>query len=128
MRKRNNKGFLLTLVIVALALMGTVLFVLAGGSNVMLFQADTAWLQATERNLTVSGLAWARASIPPNGDIAVGKPVVLATEAFNAPNAGLTVDIVQAEAGHATVRITTSCSKGRRALTACRDYTIDLPR
>lgn len=127
MRKRNNKGFLLTFAIVALALMGTVLFVLAGGGNAMLFHADTAWLQAVERDLVASGLAWARANISAHGDAAARELVTLGTEAFDAPNAGLTVQIIQVQADHATVRIATSCSKGRRTLTASRDYTLDLP-
>jgi hypothetical protein len=127
MRKRKNQGFLLTFVIVALALMSTVLFVLTGGSNAMLFHADTAYLHATERNLVASGLAWARANISANGTAAAGEPVALGTEAFDASNAGLTVQIVQVQAKQATVRIATSCSKGRCSLTNRRNYLIDLP-
>ena len=127
MRKRNNKGFFLTFVIVALALMSTVMFVLAGGANAMLFHADTAYLQAVERNLVASGLAWARANISSNGAAAVGGPVELSTAAFNVPNAALIVAITQVQAGRADLRIATSCTKGRRTLSATRDYTIDLP-
>ncbi len=126
MRKRNA-GFLLTLVIVALAMMGAVFFVLAGGSNIMLFHADTAYLQATERNLVASGLAWARMKISANGN-AAGEPVSLSADAFDSPNAKLTVQIMQVQTNQATIRITTSCSKGRRTLAACRDYTLDLPQ
>jgi len=36
------------------------MLVLAGGANTMLFQSDTAYLQAVERNLVASGLAWAK--------------------------------------------------------------------
>lgn len=126
MRKRN-KGFLLTFVIVALALMSTVMFVLAGGANAMLFHADTAYLQAVERNLLASGLAWARANIVAKGAAAVAEPVKLSTEGFDVPNAGLTVAITQVQADRATVRIATSCTKGRRTLNATRDYAIDLP-
>jgi hypothetical protein len=126
MKTRNNKGFLLTFVIVALALMGTILFVLGAGSNTMLFHADTAWLQAIERNLVASGLAWARANIAANGAAAVGGPVELSTEAFGVPNTALKVAITQVQANQATVRISTSCSKGRRTLNTTRDYTIDL--
>jgi len=125
MRKRNG-GFLLTLVIVALAMMGAVFFVLAGGSNAMLFHADTAYLQATERNLVASGLAWTRAQISADGS-AAGEPVSLSTEAFGSPNAALTVQIMDVHTNQATVRITTSCNKGRRTLAARRDYTLDLP-
>ncbi|MBN1508400.1 MAG: hypothetical protein JW955_16240 [Sedimentisphaerales bacterium] len=125
MKTRNNKGFLLTLAIVALALMGTIMLVLAAGANTMLFQADTAYLQAVQRNLTSSGLAWAQVHISP--DAAAGELVELNTEVFDAPNAVLTVKVAQAQADQATVRISTTCSKGRRTLNAAHDYIIDLP-
>jgi len=124
--RNRNKGFLLTFVIVALALMSTVMFVLAGGANAMLFHADTAYLQAIERNLAASGLAWARANISARGTAAVGEPVKLSTEGFDVPNISLTVAITQAQADRATVRIATSCSKGRHTLSTTRDYSIDL--
>lgn len=125
MRKQRNSGFLLTFVIVALAVMGAVFFVLAGGANGMLFHADVAYLQATERNLVASGLAWARANIPSGGE-AASEAVALDAGAFGAQNASLVVQIVQVQADHATIRVASSCSKWRRTLTACRDYTLDL--
>jgi hypothetical protein len=126
MRKQKSEGFLLTFAIVALALMSTIMFVLAGGANAMLFHANTAYLQAVERNLIASGLAWAQATISTKGAAAVGEPVELNTGAFDAPNAGLTVKITQVQADRATVRIATSCTKGRRTLRTARDYVIDL--
>lgn len=127
MRKRKNEGFLLTLAIVAMALMGTIMFVLAGGANMMLFHADTAYLQAVERNLVASGFAWAQATIAAKGVAAVGNPVELDTAAFGAPKTSLSVKIAQVQANQATVRIATSCTKGRCSLHAARDYVIDLP-
>ncbi len=124
--RTRDKGFLLTFVIVALALMSAVMFVLTGGSNAMLFHADAAYLQAVERNLLASGLAWAQANIAANGAAAVAKPVELTTEGFGTPNATLTVAITQVQANQATVRIAASCSKGRQTLSTARDYTIDL--
>ena len=125
MKTRNNKGFLLTFVIVGLALMGTIMFVLTAGANTMLFQADTAYLQAVQRNLTSSGLAWAQVHI--SRSAAAGEPVPLNTEIFDAPNAALTVKITQVQADQATIHISTTCSKGRRTLRAAHDYVIDLP-
>lgn len=125
MRKRNSQGFLLTFAIVGLALMGTIMFVLAGGANAMLFHADTAYLQAVQRNLISSGLAWAQVHI--SHDTAAGEPVELNTESFDTPNAALTVRITQVQANQATVRISTACSKGRRTLRTARDYIVDVP-
>jgi len=127
MKNRNDKGFLLTFVIVALAMMGMVMYVMTDGAKSLLFRADAACLQAVERNLVASGLAWAQVKIAAGGTAAVGGPVDLNTASFGAPNAKLTVRIVQVQADRATIRIGTSCTKGRRTLDASRDYTILLP-
>jgi len=127
MRNRNRKGFLLTFVIVALAMMGMVMYVLTDGATSLLSRADAAYLQAIERNLVASGLAWAQAKIAAGSAATAAEPVELSTASFGAPSAKLTVMIVQVQADRATVRIGTSCTKGRRTLDARRDYTIALP-
>lgn len=60
MKTLRNKGFVLFLVIAAIALVGVIMVVLTAGADTMVFQSDTAYLGAIERNLTASGLAWAR--------------------------------------------------------------------
>lgn len=127
MKNGNDKGFLLTFVIVALAMMGMVMYVMTDGAKSLLFRADAAYLQAVERNLVASGLAWAQARIAAGGAAAVGVPAELNTASFGAPTAKLTVMLVQVQADRATIRIGTSCTKGRRTLDASRDYTITLP-
>ena len=126
MRTARNKGFFLTFALVALALCGVVLFVLTDGANTILFHADTTYLQAVERNLVASGLAWARANISEHRRPATQDPVSLDTATFAAPSTHLVVSILDVRADKATVRIGTTCSKGRRTLSAVHDYTIDL--
>ncbi len=63
MKKPRQKGFVLILVITAMAIIGLEMYVLTGGANTMLFQSDTAYLKACERNLVTSGLAWAKQNI-----------------------------------------------------------------
>ncbi len=63
MKKPRQKGFVLILVITAMAIIGLEMHVLTGGANTMLFQSDTAYLKACERNLITSGLAWAKQNI-----------------------------------------------------------------
>lgn len=121
---KRQEGFILTFVITALALVGSVLFVLAGGSNVMLFHADTAYLRAVERNLTASGLAWARMS--QDGALVPGRAVELDTSPFSSPGARLTVHILAVDEGKASIRIETSCRKGKRTRSASRDYMLRL--
>lgn len=65
--KRNN-GMVLILVITTIGLAGVVMLFLASASNTMRLQANDVYLQACERNLTSSGLNWARTNIK-NGTI-----------------------------------------------------------
>ena len=121
---KRQEGFILAFVITALALVSVVLFVLAGGSNVMLFHADTAYLRAVERNLTASGLAWVREGVSGGRDLAVGQAVELDTSGFSSPGVRLIVRILAVQDGKARVQVETSCRKGRRTLNASRSYAV----
>lgn len=121
---RRNRGTVLTLVIVAVMLVGVVMFVLTEGSNTMIFQADAAYLQAVERNLVASGLAWARERVSSNAEAPGTEPVELNTAAFGLPNAKLSVRIRDVQSSTAKVRIETSCHKGRRTLHSARTFSV----
>ncbi len=119
---KRKRGAILTFVIVALMLMGVVMFVLTGGANTMLFEADTAYVQAVERNLIASGLAWAKERAASYVSSPNTEPVELNTAAFGLPNAKLVVRILGVQDKTAQVHIETSCHKGRRELHTSRDY------
>jgi len=121
---KRNRGAVLTLVIVAVMLVGIVMLVLTEGSNTMLFQADTAYLQAVERSLIASGLAWAKERVSSNVDMQSTEPVELNTAAFGLPNAKLVVRIVDTQNSTAKVQIETSCHKGRRTLKSSRTFSV----
>lgn len=123
----RQRGFSLTFVIFALIMVGVGMFVLAGGSNVMLFHADRDYLQAVERDLIASGLAWTRAKASNNPNLLVGEPVELDVAAFGCPGARLAVQVLDVQDGRAGVRIETSCSKRRRTLNTSRSYTVPIP-
>ena len=59
-RKTKPNGFVMLFVIVILALIGMYMIVLASDANIFGFQADRAYLEACQQNLTASGLAWAK--------------------------------------------------------------------
>jgi hypothetical protein len=123
---KRNKGAILTLALVALILMGMAMFILTGGAQAMLFHADTAYLQAVERNLIASGLAWTRQRLGSASMVPTAKPVELDVAAFGVPNARLAVRVLEVRDGTARVHIETSCQKGRRTLHTSRDYTLRL--
>jgi hypothetical protein len=128
---KRNRGAVLTLVLVAMILMGMAMFVLTGGAKAMLFHADTAYLQAVERNLIASGLAWTQQKLAGNSALPAEKPVELDVTAFGVPQARLAVRVLEVRDGTARVHIETSCHKGQRTLHTSRDYTLhqqDQPR
>jgi hypothetical protein len=115
-------GVVLTLVIVALALTGVAMFVLTEGANAMLFHADTAYLQALERNLISSGLALARQKV--SAGLSTDEPFEPDIAALSVPDGRLLVRVLEVQSDQARVHIETSCRKGRRTLDTSRDFTI----
>jgi hypothetical protein len=126
MNRRNCKGFLLTYVIVAMALMGVVMIVLSGGAGTMLTRANEAYLRGVERNLTASGLAWARTRISSGSYPAIGESAELDPGPFGAPKTALVVSVLEVREKDAKVRISTTCTRGRRTLNTTRDYLVEL--
>lgn len=120
--KRN--GFVLVLVIMALALVGAQMFILAGGSNIILFEADNAYLTACERNLTESGLAWAQKNIKNNSRETFDKSVKLDITDMDISRAALSVAVNASENEEAKVLINTSCGRRRRTLRHSKEYRI----
>ncbi len=126
--QRRPGGFALVLVITAMAIIGLEMHVLASGANTMLFQADTAYLEACKRNLITSGLAWAKRNIRNNNRDTFEKTVELDVSKMPG-NAGFrlkpAVGGIRGSSLIVTIRglptdeepqaqINVSCSRGRR--------------
>ena len=126
MRKIRQNGFILILVIMAMAVIGILMFVLAGIANTMQFQSHTAYLQACERNLVASGLAWAKQNTQNISGETPGKMIELDVTEMGIRGSALAV-MIDAPAGkQPEVQIKTSCSRGRRTLKHDGKYKIDL--
>lgn len=125
MRKANKSGFVLSMVIVALGLLAVVMAVLTEGTNTMLFHADRAYLQAVERNLAASGLAWARRQSLQGQAAVSAEPVALDVASLHVRQGSLAVSFVQVGPAGAEVRIEASCVKGRRSLHDEHEYAIE---
>jgi len=136
MKKIKQNGFVLLLVITAIALVGTATCILAGGTSTMLFQSDTAYLQACERNLTASGLAWAKQNIKNRNQgsfwAALGfapasnKMIELDTANLDIRGSSLNVFISISQDKQAEVKINASCSRAGRTLKRDNRYIIEL--
>jgi len=126
MKKTSQKGFVLVLVIMAVAIIGIEMFVLAGIANTMQFQSQRAYLQACERNLLASGLAWARLNIPDKTGESPAKTIQLDVSEMNIRAAALDVTIRLGRENEADVLVNTSCSRGRQTLKGSDTYRIGL--
>ena len=147
-RKGKRNGFVLVIVIVTIALIGAEMFVLTGGSNTILFQANTAYLQACERNLTASGLAWAQKNIKAGNKESfdpvrnsktlnnitteveisngVDKSVNLDITYTSVSRSALSVTINTQGNGETDVQISSTVSRGRQTLSHNKKYQIGL--
>ena len=121
MKKPRKKGFALVLVITAMAIIGLEMHVLTSGANTMLFQADTAYLEACKRNLITSGLAWAKRNIRNNNKETFEKAVELDVSKIfygsgsrRIRDASLIVTISTPTDKAPQAQINVSCSRGRR--------------
>ena len=126
MKHPRQNGFVLILVVVAIALIGAEMSVLTGSANKILFQSDTAYLQACERNLVTSGLAWAKRNIKNEGKETFDRPIELDVASMSIHGATLSVNIVTQKDEEAEVQINTSCPHERWTLRHNDKYRIRL--
>ncbi len=125
MIKPGQNGFVMIIVIAAMAVIGMVMYLLANDSNIILFQSNTAYLRAVERNLTASGLAWAKQNIKNQNNEAFDKSIELDVADMNIRESSLTVFIYAPTDKEPEVQINTSCSRSRRTLTNNVQYKIE---
>ena len=122
----RQNGFVLILVITAIAAIGAEMFVLTGGANTMLFQSDTAFLRAVERNLAASGLAWAKRNIRNESREIFNRTIELDVSNMDIRNSTLTVTTGIPAAKKVEVQINTSCSRGRQTIRHNGKYRVEL--
>ena len=126
MENKRKNGFVLILVIMAIALIGIEMFVLTGVSNTMLFQSNTAYLQACERNLVTSGLAWAKQQIKSQSKKNLDRTIRLDVTETDIRGSTLAVFIRIPTDKEPEVQINASCTRARRTLRHDDKYRIEL--
>ena len=126
MKKTRQNGFVLVLVIVAIAVIGIQMSVLGNIANTMQFQSQNAYLKACERNLLASGLVWAKENVREKGSEISGKTIQLDVSGLNIRESALDVTINIASDEAAEVQINTSCSRSRQTLRETGKYRIEL--
>ena len=126
MKKTRQNGFVLILVIVAIAVIGIQMAVLGDIANTMQFQSQNAYLKACERNLLASGLVWAKENVREKSSESSGKTIQLDVSGLNIRESALDVTISIASDEVAEVQINTTCSRSRQTLRETGKYRIEL--
>jgi hypothetical protein len=125
MRKTRQNGFVLILVIVAIAVITVQMSVLADIANTMQFQSNTAYLNACQRNLLASGLVWARENTGNNSGKFFDETVQLDVSKMNIRGSTLNITIHRTSDSQAEVQVDTSCSRGRQTQKSTGKYEIE---
>ena len=126
MKKTRQNGFVLILVIVAIAVIGIQMSVLGDIANTMQFQSQNAYLKACERNLLASGLVWAKENAWKKDSEILDKTIQLDVSKLNIRDSALNVKINIASDEEAEVQIETTCSRSRQTLRETGKYRIEL--
>lgn len=119
MTLHRRRGSGIVVAIMALSLVAGALFVLAGTSRAMLFEANRAHVEAMSYNLAASALAWARRNPASRG------AVKLDVAALSVPNAAVTVELSDGADGKTTVLIHTECRRVRMTVRRSESFVID---
>jgi len=126
MKNKRKNGFVLVLVILAMAIIGATMLVLTAGANTMVFQSNTAYLQACQRNLVASGLAWAKQQIKSQSKENLDKTIRLDVTETDIRGSTLAVFIRIPTDKEPEVQINASCTRARRTLRHDDKYRIEL--
>jgi len=125
MEKFRQNGFALILLAMVIMLITAEVVVLTGIANTMLFDSKNASIQAVERNLSASGLAWAKQNLKDQKRESFNRAVELDVTNMNTPGSTLTVTM-EATNRTAEVWIRTSYSRGGRSFRRSNKYHIEL--
>jgi Tfp pilus assembly protein PilX len=126
MKEIRQKGFVLIVVVVLVVSAAGELLVLVGLGKTMLFQTQAAHLEAVERNLAASGLAWAKHNVRKQRREGSDKAIELDVTNMNARKSTLTVTMRIPRDKGASVQINTSCSRGKYTVRRSKDFHIKL--
>ena len=125
-RREKKDGFVLMIVVVTIGLIGIEMFVLTGGSNTLLFQANDAYLRAVGQNMIASGLAWAKKNIENENIESFNKTVPLEIGDISVTKATISIIIEQPDNEQARVEINASCNRGRQTFRHQKKYYVGL--
>ena len=122
---KRTKGFIFVLVVTIIGFVGVVMYFLSGASNTLMFQSNKAYLNACERNLTSSGLNWAKTNIQNGNFQDFDNTIQLDVSEMKILNSNLNVKISPTEDKNYKAQINSSCSRARINLKNNETFTIE---
>ena len=111
MKYPARHGFVLILAIVAIALVGASLLILAGLANSLLFDANQVYLEAYNRNLTASALVWAQHNRDELNDSSKTEQIQLDISHLNIPDGDLRITPLEPRKRTTRIQINTECRR-----------------
>ena len=128
MTRRRRKGFSIVLALLAVSLAGMAMAMLAAASGNLAFSSRRAYIEACDRNLRASALAWTRRRPAAAGDTPKNEKIELNTAALEIPNARLSVTRLPEKNGQPRWKITTHCRRKRMAIRTERIHRLGADR
>ena len=111
MRQLQRNGYVIILSVVAIALVGASLLILAGLANSLLFDANQAHLQAYNRNLVASALAWAQHNRDKISDSSKTEQIQLDISHLNVTDGVLGIIPLEPRRKSSKLQINTECRR-----------------
>ena len=127
MKQAQRNGYVIILSVVAIALVGASLLILAGLANSLLFDANQAYLQAYNRNLAASALAWAQHNLDKISDSSETEQIQLEISHLNIPDGDLRITLLEPRKRTPRLQINTECRRETMKLKRSDIYLI-IPR
>ena len=124
MKQGERSGFAIILAVTAVALVGAAVFVLTDTCNSLMFESNMAYLQACNRNLSASGLSWARQNQDKLGDSGPNEGIQLDVERLGIPAGNLKIAPLKDREKVLRVQIDTQCGRNKKKLKRTCNYLI----
>ena len=124
MKQLARDGFALILAILAIALTAAAVLILAGLAGALLFDANQAYLQAYNRNLSASALAWAQHNGDRLAKVDVGDGISLDIGGLNIPEGELRISPLEPTKASPRIQIEIRCKQDRMKLIRSDNYLI----
>ena len=124
MKQAQRNGYAIILAVAAVALVGAAVFVLADTSDTLMFDSDLAYLQACNRNLSASALAWASQNQDKLRDSGRSEGIQLDVERLEIPAGNLNVAPLKAREKGLSVQIDTQCGRNKMKLERTCNYLV----